>query len=646
MLATHWPCTILMVLCLAGCGAEKDHVQQSGSAEIEVKDLAWPSYGGDPTGTQYSSAKQITRKNVGDLTRAWVYHTGELSEGSETMDQTVHQVTPILANERLYLCTPLNNIVALDPQSGTELWRVDPGKAKTGTMYSSHVCRGVAYWESGNPNEKSQSCGKRVFQLAQFGTLMAVDADTGELCQDFADKGRLELNSLDYKGDGVLNATSPPAIFQDVVIVGGTVIDNKWKDSMDGIVRGFDVRTGKELWHFNPIPEHLSAQVGGANTWAPISVDPERGWVFLPTGSPSYDTYGVNRKDPIPFGNAVVVLNALDGEVVWSYQTVHHDLWDYDLASMPTLATVMHEGVQKEAVIQATKTGFVFVLDRLTGEPLFDVVEKPVPASDIAGEFASPTQPIPTLPKPVTSQSVTADDAWGALVFDKRECRNKLSQYRNEGIFTPPSIQGSILHPSFLGGTNWGGVAIDEQTGVAVLNSSNLVARVSLVPRDDYDDNSQEAGVSDYEMNGAPFVMLREVLMSSVGAPCNPPPWGSLTAIDLNNGETLWSVPFGRVDFGGPFDSLPAWGAPNQGGPIVTAGGLIFIGASLDSRFRAYDITSGEELWSTDVPAPATATPMTYVFKGTQYVVVAAGGHGGFQTKLSDAIVAFALESQ
>ncbi|MCG8443779.1 MAG: pyrroloquinoline quinone-dependent dehydrogenase [Caulobacterales bacterium] len=614
-----------------------------GASADALENGGWPTYGGSPGSTQYSPLSQITAANVDELAPAWTFHTGDLSDGSGGADMTTYQVTPIYADDTLYLCTPYNNIIALDPATGAERWRFDAGRPLTGTMYGSHVCRGVTYWEADAPAERDGLCGRRILELMSTGVLLAVDARAGTLCEDFGDEGRIDLNQLDYKGDGVLAATSPPVVYKNAVIVGGTVIDNHWRDSLDGVVRAFDARTGEELWSWNPIPEELSDDIGGANTWAPISVDVERGWVFLPTGSPSYDTYGANRAEPVPHGNAVVVLDALTGALIWSYQTVRHDLWDYDLPAAPTLIDVARGEETVPAVLQPTKTGFLFLLDRETGEPLFPVEERPVPQTDVPGEHSSPTQPFPTLPAPVTSQTLATDDAWGAAIVDKAGCRERFAALRNEGLFTPPSIEGSMLHPSYLGGTNWGGIAYDAASGLAVVNASNLVSAVTLEPREDFDPEAHAAGVRVYEMRESPYVMLREVLLSNFGAPCNPPPWGTLSAIDMTTGETRWRIPFGRVEFGGPFSSLESWGAPNQGGPIITAGGLVFIGASLDSRFRAYDLFTGAELWSAPTPAPATATPMTYAHDGRQYVVVAAGGHGGFQTNLSDAITAFAL---
>lgn len=649
ILAAALACFSCLASGLVLAGSEGDRAPppaQAAGDGTEDEASGWPTYGGPASGTQRSSLRQITPENIDRLETAWIYHAGDLSSGTEEADNTVYQVTPIYANEKLYLCTPFNHIVALDPATGAELWRFDPKKPLTGAFYGSNYCRGVAYWAAAEAAESAAFCGKRVVEITQDGTLLTVDADTGKLCRDFGANGRVDLNALDYKGKGRVYSTSPAAIYRDVIIVGGSFYDNKWGDALDGIVRGFDVRNGEELWSWNPIPAHLSHKTGGANTWAPMSVDQERGWIFLPTGSPSYDVYGVGRKEPIPFGNAVVALEALTGTVVWSYQTVRHDLWDYDLSAMPTLALVERNGSKTPAVLQATKMGFVFVLDRLTGKPLFPVEERPAPPTDVPGEYAAPTQPVPLLPAPVTSQQLRPEDAWGVAVLDKKECRDKLEKLRNEGLYTPPSLQGSLLHPSFLGGVNWGGIAYDSETGLAVLNSSNLAASVTLVPREDYDpEKDGKPGLSFYEMRGSPYIMLRGVLLSSLGAPCNPPPWGRLTAIDMNNGETRWQIPFGRVEFGPLIKSLPSWGAPNQGGPIITGSGLIFIGASPDNLLRAYRLRTGEYLWSGTLPAPAIATPMTYAHgpERRQYVVIAAGGHDGFQTDKSDAIVAFAL---
>lgn len=611
------------------------------TASLEAAEANWSAYGGGPAGEQYHPATDINPGNVAQLEVAWVYRTGESSEGSQGNPGTLLQVTPIQFEDSLLLCTARNDIVALDASTGRERWRYAAQVARDTAFYGSQYCRGVALWEG----LKTESpCSARVFEATIDGVIHAVDARTGQRCRDFGSDGRIDLNALDYLGQGRIFNTSPPAIARDTVIVGGAFYDNKHGDALDGLIRGFDVRSGRLKWSWNPIPPHLSKAVGGANAWAPLAVDTSRNWVFIPTGSPSYDVLGVNRKDPVPEANAVVALDAETGEFIWSFQTVHHDLWDYDLASMPTLTTIDWQGKPRDVVVQGTKQGFVYVLDRDTGEPVFPVEDKPVPTSDVPGELASPTQPVPTRPPPLTSQRITADEAWGPLLFDRLSCRKKLAALHNEGLFTPPSLQGSVLHPSFLGGINWGGIAIDPKRQLAVVNSANLVASVTLIPRTEYEPRKHlPEGFSFYEMRGAPYVLVRGVLRSPLGAPCNPPPWGRLTAIDLRSGEFAWQVPFGRAVIAG-LRTPEQWGAPNQGGPLVTGGGLVFIAASPDPYLRAYDIRTGHLLWEGELPVPAFASPMTYRdASGRQLVVIAAGGSAGFETDLDDAIIAFAL---
>ncbi len=619
------------------------------SSNILAQEQAWPTYAGSSGGGQYSSLQQINKDNVKELEQAWVYHSGDVSDGSDGTAKTPLEVNPILANDKLYICTPFNRVVALDPGTGSEVWSFDPGLDIKNTYSKGSYCRGVTYWSETPDLDQGGACSRRVFSGIGDGRLIALDADTGRLCSDFGNEGQIDLNAFDYHGEGTISQSSPPAIYQDVVIVGSIILDGEWANAPDGIVRAFDVRSGRELWNWNPIPTHLSDTLGGANTWAPISIDSKRGWVFLPTGSPSHDPYGVKRSEALPYGNAVVVLNALTGEEIWSYQTIRHDLWDYDLPSMPTLVEINHKGKKTEAVLQATKTGFLFVLDRITGQPLFPVEEKKVAHSDIEGEKSSATQPFPQAPPPFTTQSISAEEAWGLTFWDRKQCRDKLQALRNDGLFTPPSVKGSVLFPSTSGGSNWGGLAYDPDSGLAVVNSTSVVTSQKLVPREGFegsDDAKPKQGKSIAMMPGTPYVWVREFLSSDLGIPCNPPPWGNLTAIDTSSGNIRWQIPFGSKPFAfGLFNSPQKWGSPNQGGPIITKGGLIFIGASLDSRFRAYDLSSGEEVWSAKLPAPGTATPMTYKHgeKQKQYIVIAAGGYPTFDARLSDAIVAFTL---
>lgn len=620
-----------------------------GDAQAGSNLQGWPTYAGASGGGQYSSLSQVNKDNVKELEVAWVFNSGDVSDGSDGTAKTPLEVNPILANDKLYICTPYNRVVALDPGSGTELWSYDPEIDKRNTYSKGSYCRGVAYWSDTSPIDQDVACSKRVLSGTGDGRLIAIDADTGKACTDFGNKGQINLNSFDYNGEGTISLASPPAIYQDVVIMGSTILDGEWANAPDGIIRAFDVHSGQQLWSWNPIPDHLRDTIGGANTWAPISIDSKRGWVFLPTGSPSQDPYGVKRTEPIPHGNAVVVLKALTGEEIWSYQTIHHDLWDYDLPSMPTLVEVDRNGMKVEAVLQATKTGFLFVLDRLTGQPLFPVKEVKVAQSDIKGEKSSLTQPFPQSPPPFSAQSMRAEDAWGLTFWDRQQCREKIQALRNDGLFTPPGIRGSVLLPSTSGGSNWGGLAFDPESGLAVVNSTSVLTSQKLVPREGFagsEDAEKKPGKSIAMMPDTPYIWTREFISSAFGAPCNPPPWGNLTAIDTTSGEIRWQIPFGSKPFGfGLFHSPQKWGAPNQGGPIITKGGLIFIGASLDSRFRAFDLGSGEELWNAELPAPGTATPMTYLHgeNNKQFIVIAAGGYPTFDAKLSDAIVAFTL---
>ena len=481
----------------------------------------WPAYGGSPGGGQYSPLNRIDRDNVKRLEVAWIYHSGDVSDGTDGTAVTPLEVNPVLANDRLYICTPFNRIVALDPGTGIEEWNHDPEIDKKNTYSKGSYCRGVAYWSESTTKNQGGTCNKRVLSGIGDGRLVAVDADTGRLCSDFGHNGQIDLNTFDYHGEGSISLTSPPAIYRDVVIVGSTILDGEWANAPDGIVRGFDVRSGRELWNWNPIPEHLRDTLGGANTWAP---------------------------------------------------------------------------------------------------------------------------------PPFTAQSVTADDAWGLTFWDRKQCRNRILALRNEGLFTPPGVNGSVLYPSDSGGSNWGGVAYNPESGLAVVNSTNILRSQKLMPRKEFEvsgDTQKTAGRSSAAlMPGTPYVWLRETLVSDFGIPCNPPPWGNLTAIDTSTGKIHWQIPFGRKPFGfGLFRSPKNWGSPNQGGPIITRGGLIFIGASLDHRFRAYDLYSGEELWSAKLPAPGNATPMTYLHGESkrQFIVIAAGGYPTFGTELSDAIVAFSL---
>ena len=442
--------------------------------------------------------------------------------------------------------------------------------------------------------------------------------------------------------------TSPPAVVDDLVIVGSAIDDNVRARMSSGVVRAFDARSGAQRWTWDPIPASVAAQAGAANAWSIMAVDAERHFVFVPTGSASPDYFGGQRPGDNKWANSIVALRAATGEIAWGFQLVHHDLWDYDTASPPLLATLMRDGRAVPVVIQGNKTGFLYVLDRNTGEPFFSIEERPVPASDVPGEAASPTQPFPTAPPPLVPQRFALDDAWGVTPADRDACLAQFRELRNDGLFTPPSAQGTLVLPGMLGGMNWSGSAFDAARSLLVANANVLPAKVRIIPRAQFNDRSLRKENGDYAtQGGTPFGMFRRFVQSPSDLPCSRPPWGVLTAVDLTRGTIRWQVPLGSMqNFGGTQPPVPP-GSLSLGGPIVTAGDLVFIAGTYDPYLRAFDTETGRELWKGELPASGHATPITYQLRssGKQYVVVAAGGHAKVsEERLSDALVAFALE--
>ncbi|MFQ5634366.1 MAG: pyrroloquinoline quinone-dependent dehydrogenase [Gammaproteobacteria bacterium] len=612
----------------------------------------WAFHGGDSGGHRYSRLTQITPDNVARLTVAWEYRTGDLRDRSAAMREAASESTPILVDGTLIFCTPFNEVIALDPGDGREQWRFDPGIDLEQGPANQFVCRGAAHWRGVG----TAACASRILTGTNDARLIAIDARNGERCRDFGDNGEVRIDpGMALWWPGEFQITSPPVVIGDIVVVGSAIGDNARVAAPAGSVRAFDARTGEAAWEFDPIPRSPDDPAGAtwrggqppreghANVWAPMSVDAERGLVFVPTSSPSPDFYGGLRPGDNRHANSVVALDASTGRLAWSFQLVHHDVWDYDLSAQPGLYTVRRDGKPHDVVAQVTKTGHLFVLDRETGEPVQPVEERPVPQGAVAGESLSPTQPFPAETPAIVPNTLAAEDAFGVTWFDRRECRNLIAGSRFDGTFTPPSEQGTIIYPFTGGGANWGSAAFDPARNLLVINMSNMLHRVSLIPAERVEEarrvfHDQEVS----PQQGAPWGMKREVLLSSLGLPCNPPPWGVIAGIDLASGNIVWRRTLGTTEALGPGPGLRL-GTPGLGGPIVTGGGLVFIGAAMDDYLRALDASTGRELWRGRLPAGGQATPMTYEWRGRQYVVIFAGGNGRLGTRLGDSIVAFAL---
>lgn len=615
----------------------------------------WGHYGGDAGGMRFSPAAQITPANVGALRRVWVHDTGDMERRPEAVRHAAFEATPILAGGTLYLCTPFNEVIALDPATGAERWRYDPGIATEYRPANQFVCRGVSYWRDPAAGAGT-ACAARIFMGTADSRLIALDAATGAPCAGFGRSGEVRLDpgtALTWPGE--FQITSPPVTVGDTVIVGSSISDGQRVDAPRGSVRAFDARSGAPRWQFDPVrrgaadhPESWqagsAARTGGANVWAPMSVDAARGLVFLPTSSPSPDFFGGTRPGDNRYANSVVALEAATGKVRWHFQTVHHDLWDYDLPAQPSLVTLRTPNGPRDAVVQVAKTGFVFVLDRDTGAPIFPMEEVPVPQGGVPGEWLSPTQPMPVVPQRLVPDRISPDEAWGLTPLDRGWCARAIAKYRGEGLFTPPSTQGTLMFPFSGGGANWGGMAFDPRTQMMYVNTSRALHVVTLIPRAEFAAaKAAEPGKEIVPQAGTPYGMKRELLLSPLSLPCNPPPWGVLHAIDLSTGRIVWESVLGTVRDLAPVPLPLKLGTPNFGGPLVTAGGVVFIGAAMDNYLRAFDATTGEELWKGRLPGGGQATPMTYEWDGRQYVVIAAGGHSRATTTLNDRLVAFAL---
>jgi quinoprotein glucose dehydrogenase len=621
---------LLLLLVLLGSSARGQSKPEAG----------WPSYGGDAGGTRYSAAAQIDRKNVAQLKVAWTARTGAFPHDEELDHKAAFEATPILIGGTLFLSTPYDHVMALNAETGAKLWEFDP-KLELPYGASEVTSRGVSAWRDAAA-KMGRPCALRIFIGTLDARLIALDGATGKPCADFGVDGQVDLTAnVRLRDPGDYQVTSAPAIVKDLVITGSSEGDNRAVTVERGIIRAFDARTGALRWTWDPIAPwayETTPRTGAGNAWSTLSVDAERDLVFIPTGSASPDYYGGIRKGDNKWANSVVALRASSGKFVWGFQVVHHDLWDYDVASQPALFT-WKDGTPAIAI--TTKMGRVFVLNRLTGAPLLPVEERPVLKSDIPGEESWPTQP--ASPISVVPEKLTPDDAWGKDEQERQWCADKIKAARSGDIYTPPSLQGTLVYPSNVGGVNWGSAAYDVQRHLLFMNTNRLPIFVKLIPQVELADARKNQTDSDRlhgefaRQTGAPFAMFRTPLLSPSGLPCNAPPWGTVAAVDLFTGKKIWDVPLGSW--------IPGMntGTVTLGGPMVTGGGLVFAAAAMDNYLRAFDSDSGKELWKYELPASGQATPMTYILNGKQYVVIAAGGHGKLGTKQGDYVIAFTM---
>jgi len=645
----------------------------------------WTAYGHSGYGDRYSPAAQITPRNVDQLKVAWTFHTGDLP-GPGDPKEIANEVTPLKANGMLYLCTPHNIVIALNPDSGREIWRFDPKINRDAKGYQHMICRGVAYYDSGAyaaqaaaqglPADselaaaasaptpvgavaptaiKVDTCPRRIFAPTADATIVAINADNGQPCRDFGDNGTIGLyHDQPMKKPGYLNPTSPPTVTRHVLIVGASVTDNGSTDEPSGVIRGYDIDTGRLLWNFDPsaprqtqpLPAGQTYIRNSPNAWSVFSVDEKLGLVYLPMGNQTPDIWG-GRRDPNGehYNSAIVALDIATGQVRWVYQTVHHDLWDMDIGGQPSLVDLDTRGGKVPALVASTKRGDIYVLDRRNGHLIVPAPEQPVPQGAAKGDHVSPTQPFSALSY-MPERKLREADMWGTTPYDQLICRITFKKYRYEGIFTPPSVQGSLIYPGDYGIFDWGGIAIDPVRQLAILNPSYMAFVSKLYPREEAKElkgDGSEQGLQ--PMIGTPFAVDLSPLLSPLGVPCQAPPWGYLAAVDLKTMQKVWMHKNGTIQDQAPFGMPLPLGVPSLGGPMTTAGGVAFLSGTLDYYLRAYDVRTGRKLWQARLPAGGQATPMTYVSDrtGRQYVVVMAGGHRSLGTKIGDSLVAYAL---
>jgi len=619
----------------------------------------WSAWGGSPGGGHYTPLEQITPGNVRALEVAWVHRSGDVRQGPSLSDEDIDletampgsafQATPIVVEDALYYCTPFNRVFALDPETGAERWMFDPQVDMS--RYQVTNCRGVSSWIDPSM-APGATCRHRIFAPTLDARIIALDGATGKPCDDFAAAGQIDLTTgIGEHEDRAYSVTSPPAIIGDTLVTGAFVID-AWDTGVPaGVVRAFDVRSGKLRWAWNPVaPDHEPIDADGnyvrgtTNVWSVISVDEKLNQVYVPTGNSSPDYYGGQREGHLDhYSSSIVALDADSGKVVWHVQTVHHDIWDFDVPAQPTLVDLNIDGETIPVLVQVTKMGLTWVMDRRNGEPLFDVEERPVPQlGAVPGEYVAPTQPFPVKPDPLHALEFGPDDAWGMTFWDRNACRDTIASLAHGPIYTPIGFKGTILYPAPIGGNNWGSPAIDPERGLMIVNTVHTPFVATLLPRKD-------CGKSGREMpqRGTPYCVRMDLLTSPLGAPCAAPPWATLAAVDLTTGDHLWQVPLGTLEDMVPLVGRWFEGSPGFGGPLITKSGLIFIAATTDHYLRAFDVATGEEILKLPLPTQSASVPMSYRISndGRQFIVLAVGGHWTGTAPSGDHLMAFALKT-
>ncbi|MCF1492612.1 membrane-bound PQQ-dependent dehydrogenase, glucose/quinate/shikimate family [Agrobacterium vitis] len=662
--ASAWPVAlpVLVALIVAGYSMTQDPYDKPGTLPMDVAS-ATPSYGGDmadgewhqygrtPYGQRYSPLTQITTDNVKTLKTAWTYQTGDVKQPGD-VGETTYQVTPLKVGDTLYLCTPHNWAIAVDAATGKQKWKYDPNVGLNPDR-QHQTCRGVTYYAdlaatSGAP------CATRVYLPTSDARLIALDAANGKICESFADKGVLHLEQgMPYNPAGYYYSTSPPVIAAGKIIIGGAVNDNYSTKEQSGVIRAFDVQTGALVWNWDsgnpgqtqPLADGQKYTANSPNSWSVFSVDEQLGLVYIPLGNQVPDQLGMNRSANVEkYSSSVVALDLNTGADRWVQQFVHHDLWDMDVPAQPVLLDINNAGTTVPALVASTKQGDVYVLDRRTGQPIIPIKELPAPGGTIPEDHASPTQPISALS--FRPPKLEERNMWGVTLLDQLACRIKFHQLRYEGQYTPPSLQGSIIYPGNFGTFNWGSVAVDPEKQVMFGMPTYLAFTSQLVPRDQVPAKGQDEKGSEQGLNrndGAPYAVKMGPFLSPIGIPCQAPPWGTVAAVDLKTGKIAYQHRNGTVHDMTPLPLPFKVGVPGIGGPMITKGGVAFLGAAVDNYLRAYDLATGKVLWEGRLPAGGQATPMSYELNGKQYVVMVAGGHGSVGTKPGDYVIAYAL---